>query len=146
MFGLFERYDEAGRATVLSAKIHNFRMQNESGGVRYDFVLDVTPAQSEPFRVMITQRMPRMISAPQAGDVVNVKYNAKTKKAKLALEGDLRYDRNMLVQAQRRDEQNRQEGIRMTPPGAQPPAPSNEAQDAVQEMMRRRAKNEPPPQ
>jgi len=61
-------------------------------------VLEVKPEQGEVFRATITQRLPRMVSAPQAGDIVNVKYNAKTKKAKLELEGDIRYDRNMLVQ------------------------------------------------
>jgi hypothetical protein len=145
MFGLFEKYDQAARATVLSAQMHNFRASSESIGVKYDVVLDVQPKQGEPFRATITQRLGRMVSPPRAGDVVNVKFNARTKKVRLELEGDLRYDRTMLVQAQRLDEQKRQEAMRSTPPGA-PPAPSHEAQGAITEMMRRQAKNEPPPQ
>src|SRR5229473_928189 len=117
MFGLFETYDQTAQATVLSVKLSNFRASSEGVGVKYDFVLDVKPEQGEPFRTTITQRLPRMVSAPQQGDIVNVKYNAKTKKAKLELEGDSRYDLNMLVQAQRLDAQKRQEAIRDTPAG-----------------------------
>jgi hypothetical protein len=107
-------------------------------------VLDVTPEQGEAFRTTITQRLPRMVSAPQAGDVVNVTYNTKTKKAKLELEGDVRYDLNLLVQAQRVDVQQRQQAIGATPAGTPLPAQAHEAHDAVQEMMRRRAANKPP--
>ena len=145
MFGLFETYDQTARATVLSAKLHNFRAATEGLGVKYDFVVDVLPAEGEPFRVELTQRLPQMVSAPQAGDVVNVKYSSKSKKAQLELEGDLRYDRNMLVQAQRQDAQKLEEAIRSTPPGTPMPEPSRQAHDVMQEMMRRKAKNEPPP-
>jgi hypothetical protein len=144
MFGLFETYDQAAQATVLSGKLSNFRAPSTNVSVKYEFVLDVRPEQGEPFRTTITQRLPRMVSVPQAGDVVNVKYNARTKKAKLELEGDIRYDLNMLVQAQRVDAQKRQEAIDATPAGTPLPAQSHEARDAVQEMMRRRAENKPP--
>jgi hypothetical protein len=144
MFGFLETYDQAAQATVLSVKLSNFRASSTGVGVKYEFVLDVKPEQGEPFRTTITQRLPRMVSAPQAGDVVNVKYNARTKKAKLELEGDVRYDLSMLVQAQRRDARKRQEAISATPAGTPLPAQSHEAHDAVQEMMRRKAENKPP--
>ena len=144
MFGLFETCDQAAQATVLSGKLSNFRASSDSVGAKYDFVLDVKPEQGEPFRTTITQRFPRMISAPQAGDIVNVKYNSKTRKAKLELEGDIRYDLSMLVQAQRLDAQKRQEAIYDTPAGTPLAAQRPEGFEAVQEMMRRRAENKPP--
>ncbi len=146
MFGLFETYDQSAQATVLSGKLRNFKASSEGVGAKYDFVLDVKPEQGEPFRATITQRLPRMISAPQAGDIINIKYNSKTKKAKLELEGDVRYDLSMLVQAQRLDAQKRKEAIRDTPAGTPLPTQPPEGHDAVREMMRRKAENKPPTQ
>jgi hypothetical protein len=146
MFGLFEKYDQAAQATILSLKyMHSYRSSSNAVAMKHEFVLDVKPEQDEPFRTTIRQRLPAIIRAPQEGDVVNVKYNAKTKKAKLHLKGDIRYDLNMLVHAQQLDAQKRQEAIRNSPVGTPLPTQSHEAQHAfLQEMMRRKAENKPP--
>lgn len=53
MFGLFETYDQAAQATVLSAKLSNFRAPSTNVSVKYEFVLD----PEHPYPLNHTRRM-----------------------------------------------------------------------------------------
>src|SRR5713226_7699065 len=133
MFGLFDQYSETAQATVLGAKLLNYRATGEHARPKYEFLLEVKPAQGEPFRTTTQQHLPPMTRTPLVGETVNVKYNPKNHKVQLEFKGDVRYDLNMLVKAQQEAEQKRQEAILSSPPGTAVPPPSN---DIIKRMFK----------
>jgi hypothetical protein len=95
-------------ATVVSMAEHAHHSTNDYR--QYDYVLDVQPANVAPFRVEMHQTFAIMESKPQAYDVVNVRYDAKSHETIFDLTGDPRYD----VEAMRaRTEQLRRETAQM---------------------------------
>ncbi len=46
MFGLFDQYSETAQATVLGAKLLNYRATGEHARPKYEFLLEVKPAPS----------------------------------------------------------------------------------------------------
>lgn len=79
-----------GQATVVSMQEHSRLASNDFR--RYDFVLDVRPADGAPFRVEMHESFSIMSSKPQEYDVVNVKYDAKSHETIFDFTGDARFD------------------------------------------------------
>ena len=134
MFGIFDQYTEPAQATILSTKLLNYRMTGEHVRHKYEFLLEVKPTQGEPFRTTIKQHLPPMTRPPQIGETVSARHNPKNHKVQLVFKGDVRYDLNLLVKAQREAAQKRQEAILSSPPGTPIPPPST---DIYKQMFRR---------
>ncbi|MCU1392590.1 MAG: hypothetical protein JWM34_1018 [Ilumatobacteraceae bacterium] len=79
-----------GRATVVSMDRHSQATTNDYQ--RFDYVLDVQPADGAPFRVEMHETFLAVGGKPQAYDVVAVKYDAKSHETVFDLTGDPRYD------------------------------------------------------
>jgi hypothetical protein len=77
-------------ATVVSMNEHSALSSNSYR--RYDYVLDVQPTAEAPFRIEMRHTFAIMESKPQAYDVLNVKFDAKTHETIFDFTGDPRYD------------------------------------------------------
>lgn len=84
------------QALVLSAKEHSTFSSNEKP--RYDFVLEVRPADRPPFQAQIRQAFYIAERKPVEADMVQVKYEPSTLKAVFDLAGDPRFDLEAMQQ------------------------------------------------
>jgi hypothetical protein len=80
----------SGTATVVSMERHSHISSNSYQ--RYDYVLDVQPADGAPFRTEMHETFAILASKPEHYDVVNVKYDAKSQETIFDFKGDPRYD------------------------------------------------------
>ncbi|GCE48586.1 hypothetical protein EI42_05945 [Thermosporothrix hazakensis] len=95
MFDLFtSRFSEQALATVLSAEIRGNRIRDHK--FHYEFLIEVRPDNRAPFRTTIRGYFNAVALRPRVGDVLRVRYNPKTLKARFVLKGDVRYDHNVL--------------------------------------------------
>jgi hypothetical protein len=111
-------------ATVVDVEQHGRGMSQ--GELKYRFVLEVQPPDSQPFRVMVEHVFLYSDVVPEQGGTVNVEYEVKhPDKAKLALDGDPRYDRKLMKERQKEQGSAREDQLQAelaAPPGT--PSPS----------------------
>src|SRR5262249_7377177 len=80
------------------------------GTIKYRFVLEVQPSDGEAFRVMLDHVFLYSDVVPERGASVNVEYEVKhPDKAKLKLDGDPHYDRK-LVKEHRKEQEDATRG------------------------------------
>lgn len=124
MFG-FGKVTHDGVATVvsLSSDRHTFVIKG-AGMTRcqYDLVIDVQPNGAPPFRTETTHWFARMLS-PRVGDQIRVRCNPETKKVKLDVTSDPRYNPGMQDAMQRNAREAQRQADLAAPPGT-PPAGS----------------------
>jgi hypothetical protein len=119
---------ERAQATVVVADIDGLRAEDM---VRYEFILDVQPAEGEPFRATAHHTFFALVlQHPKAGDVVTVSFAAKGRdKVRLEIDGDERYD--LKLQEARR--QDARAAALAAPVGSAPIPTPQEALRAAQE-------------
>lgn len=84
---MFGKHFEVAEATVLFSKFRN----GGSGYATFEIILDVCTQDGQTFRTSIKQVFLTYLQ-PRVGDMVQVHYAPKSKKAKIITKGDARYD------------------------------------------------------
>ena len=114
-------------ATVVDVEDHGRGMNQ--GTIKYRFVLEVQPPDGQAFRVMLDHTFLYSDVVPERGASVNVEYEVKhPDKAKLKLDGDPHYDRK-LVKEHRKEQEDAREAqlqaeVEAEPGTASPTTPS----------------------
>jgi len=119
-------------ATVVDVEQHGRGMSE--GELKYRFVLEVQPPDVQPFRVMTEHLFLFSDVVPEQGGTVNVEYEVKhPDKAKLALNGDPRYDRKLVKERRKQQGSARENQLQAelaSPPGTPSPSTQQAAPDA----------------
>jgi hypothetical protein len=108
---MFEKAEHA-EALVLEAEptaIPEYDMQGMEHEHR-KYILEVRPAGQQPFRVETKARV-AIIAHPVQGETVTVRYDPRTHKTELHIEGDPRYDLNLIRESRKQHEKARREAL-----------------------------------
>ncbi len=115
MFG----HHESAQAKVLYAEMVFGRWEEEHHD-KFEFVLEVHPANRQPFRAKTTHHFYSFTPHPEVGDTVNVKYDPNSLEVELDLSHDDRYDLKGMKhrqQVERQAEKVRRDALLSAPPG-----------------------------
>lgn len=116
---MFGHHHETAQATVLYAEMVITAWEEEHH-TTYEFVLEVQPPNGQAFRAKTRHHFPSFTPHPQVGDMVYVKYDPKSLKVELHVDGDNRYGwegEKHKEQARRQAEQARRDALLAAPPG-----------------------------
>jgi hypothetical protein len=89
-FGGLKKNGVPAKAVVRFAQPRKQIASNEFR--KFDFVVDVEPEGREPFRAEVVESFWLTGLKPGVGDIVNVRYDAKSLNTVFDLKGDARYD------------------------------------------------------
>jgi hypothetical protein len=109
--GMFEK-EEHAQALVLEAE-PTFMPEADMHGMEYEhrkYILEVRPPGQPPFRVETKARV-LIIAHPERGDTVTVSYDPRSHKTHLHVEGDPRYDLNLIRESRKQNEKARREAL-----------------------------------
>jgi hypothetical protein len=96
--------DDEGSGHVVDTDLH---------GVDWDhhkYIVEVRPAGQASFRVEAKTKVP-IFSAPQPGDLVTVLYEPKSQKTEIQIEGDPRYDPQLIGENKKQQKAARAEAL-----------------------------------
>ena len=109
--GMFEK-EEHAEALVLEAEPTAIP-EADMHGMEYEhrkYILEVRPAGQPSFRVETRARVP-IIAHPERGETVTVRYDPRTRKTHLHIEGDPRYDLNLIRESRKQRDKARREAL-----------------------------------
>ncbi|HVT63622.1 MAG TPA: SHOCT domain-containing protein [Mycobacteriales bacterium] len=117
--GLFGKDMVEGKATILADEGYTgFKVSGSTTAWEHcKYIVEVRPDTGDAFRTETVAKV-AYLSGPAVGDVVNCKYDAKSHKVDLLLDGDPRYDPRLKREA----EKARQQALLNATPGSTPPA------------------------
>jgi hypothetical protein len=107
---MFEKEEQA-EALVLEAEPTASDVQDT--GMEHEhrkYILEVRPAGQQPFRVE-TKAWVTIIAHPERGDTVTVSYDPRTHKTHMHIDGDPRYDLNLIRESRKQHEVARREAL-----------------------------------
>lgn len=110
---MFGRKKVPAKAKILADEGYGMVNQSRTHTLQHQkYIIDVRPDGDEPFRAEV-QVWVSWPGQPQVGDVVNVSYDPKSRKTKIELKGDPRFDWKMRqAQADERAARQREELLR----------------------------------
>jgi hypothetical protein len=116
---MFEKWADAD-ALVLDRGGPGATVSRDLHGVDWDhhtYILEVRPAGQAPFRVETKAKVP-IFSSPQAGDTVKVRYDAKSHKTEILIDGDPQYDPRLVRERKKADRAAREQALLSGAPAA----------------------------
>jgi hypothetical protein len=96
--------DREGPGSVVDRDMHGIDWEHRK------YILEVRPSGQQPFRVETKAKVP-ISSKPEQGDVVKVSYDPKNHKTQIEIEGDSRYDPQLIKAAKKRQQAARKEAL-----------------------------------
>ena len=113
---MFGRNKVPAKAKILADEGYGMVNKSQTHTLQHQkYIIEVHPDGDEPFRAEV-QVWVSWPGQPRVGDVVNVSYDPKSRKAEIELEGDPRFDwRLQQAQAKERAAQQREELLREQP-------------------------------
>jgi hypothetical protein len=109
---MFEHKEQA-EAVVLNVGPAGNVVDTDLHGHDWDhhkYILEVRPSGQQPFRVETKAKVP-IFSKPRQGDSVTVSFDPKSHKTEIHIQGDPRYDPQLLHAARKQQEKAREQAL-----------------------------------